>query len=324
MRTGAVWRRVRSRRKRPLSSTLAIPEPRLSARKSVSGQSLAGWMLTAPAALAFATMLLLPTITTVALAFTDYELGATGLSWIWLDNFAELLHDRGFGIALRNTILYVAIVAPLSVLGGLVLALMIEAGTRGRALFRAVFFLPAVSLPVAMASAWQYLLHPTIGPLNAALHAIGIDGPAWLSSSDTVLISLAAIGVWENLGFNLVLFLAGLTAIPRDLYAAAEVDGANSGWDRFRLVTWPLLGPTTLFVVTITMTRAVRVFDSVAVLTQGGPNKASQVLLYAMYEEGFTYFRLGYSAAITLVFLVIVLALVWLQTKLLEKRVHYA
>ncbi|WP_458094475.1 carbohydrate ABC transporter permease [Roseomonas sp. WA12] len=302
------------------SATLSVTSaPRLS-----TGEALAGWMLTAPAAIAFMAMLLLPTLASIALAFTDYELGAAGLNWIGLDNFAELLRDRGFGIALRNTILYVALVAPLSVLGGLGLALLIEAGTRGKALFRAVFFLPVISLPVAMAAAWQYLLHPTIGPLNAALRVVGIEGPAWLSSSDTVLISLAAIGVWENMGFNLVLFLAGLTAIPRELYAAAEVDGAVRGWDRFRLVTWPLLGPTTLFVVTITMTRAVRVFDSVAVLTQGGPNKASEVLLYAMYEEGFTYFRLGYSAAITLVFLAIVLALVWLQTKVLEKRVHYA
>jgi multiple sugar transport system permease protein len=284
---------------------------------------MAGWLLTAPAAIAFALMLLAPTLATVALAFTDYELGAAGASWVGLDNFAELLRDRGFGIALRNTILYVAVVAPVSVLGGLVLALLIEAGTRGRTLFRAVFFLPVISLPVAMASAWQYLLHPTIGPLNAALRTVGVEGPAWLSSSDTVLLSLAAIGVWENIGFNLVLFLAGLTAIPRELYAAAEVDGATRAWDRFRLVTWPLLGPTTLFVITITMTRAIRVFDSVAVLTQGGPNKASEVLLYTMYEEGFTYFRLGYSAAITLVFLAIVLALVWLQTRVIEKRVHY-
>ena len=299
-------------------AAIALPAPRLSA-----SEALAGWMLTAPAAIAFLLMLLAPTLATIALAFTDYELGASALNWIGLENFAELLHDRGFGIALRNTILYVAIVAPASVLGGLALALLIEAGTRGRALFRAVFFLPVVSLPVAMAAAWQYLLHPTIGPLNAALRALGITGPNWLSSSDTVLISLAAIGVWENVGFNLVLFLAGLTAIPRELYAAAEVDGASRAWDRFRLVTWPLLGPTTLFVVTITMTRAVRVFDSVAVLTQGGPNKASEVLLYAMYEEGFTYFRLGYSAAITLVFLAIVLALVWLQTRVMERRIHY-
>jgi multiple sugar transport system permease protein len=287
------------------------------------GEAFAAWMLSAPAVLAYLLMLLLPTLATVALAFTDYELGADGLHWIGLDNFSELLRDRAFATSLRNTIVYVGLVTPGSIIGALLLALLIEAGTRGRTFFRAVFFLPVVSLTVAMAAAWQYLLHPTIGPLNAMLKAMGGVQPEWLSSSATVLFSLAGIGIWENIGFNLVLFLAGLTAIPRELYSAAEVDGARSAWDRFRLVTWPMLGPTTLFVLTITMIRSVRVFDTVAVLTQGGPNKASQVLLYTMYEEGFTYFRLGYSAAITLVFLAIVLALMWLQTKVLDKRVHY-
>ena len=259
----------------------------------------------------------------IVLAFTNYELGAPSLDWIGLGNFAELLDDRGFRQSLRNTLVYTAIVVPASIGGALALALLIEALTRGRALFRAVFFLPVVSLPVAMATAWQYLLHPTIGPLNALLREMGVNGPAWLTSSDTVLVSLAVIGVWEAIGFNLVLFLAGLTAIPRELHHAAETDGVSSAWERFRLVTWPLLGPTTLFVVTITMIRAVRTFDSVAVLTQGGPNRASEVLLYTMYTEGFTYFRLGYSAAITLVFLAIVLALMLLQTRVLDRRVHY-
>ena len=287
------------------------------------GETATAWLLSAPAVVAYLLMLLLPTLATVALAFTDFELGATTFSWIGFENFAELLRDRGFATSLRNTIVYVCLVTPGSIIGALALAVLIEAGTRGRTFFRAVFFLPVVSLTVAMAAAWQYLLHPTIGPLNAMLRVAGMGAPEWLSSSDTVLISLAAIGIWENLGFNLVLFLAGLTAIPRELYAAAEVDGARHAWQRFRLVTWPMLGPTTLFVLTITMIRSVRVFDTVAVLTQGGPNKASQVLLYTMYEEGFTYFRLGYSAAITLVFLAIVLALMWLQTKVLDKRVHY-
>ncbi|MBE9603393.1 sugar ABC transporter permease [Acetobacteraceae bacterium H6797] len=304
-------------------SDIAMHAPSMAARRASMGEALAAWALTLPAAIAYVLMLLLPTLATVMLAFTDFELGIDGFQWIGLDNFAELFSDRGFMQSLRNTIIYVGLVTPGSIIGALVLALLIEAGTRGRTLFRAVFFLPVVSLTVAMAAAWQYLLHPTIGPLNAMLREIGLNGPAWLSSSDTVLLSLAAIGIWENLGFNLVLFLAGLTAIPRELYSAAEVDGVPSAWERFRLVTWPMLGPTTLFVLTITMIRSVRVFDTVAVLTQGGPNKASQVLLYTMYEEGFTYFRIGYSAAITLVFLAIVLALMWLQTKVLDKRVHY-
>lgn len=302
-----------------MSETMALPRPRLGA----GGEALAGLMLCLPATLAYLLLLLLPTLAAVLLAFTDYELGAPALAWIGLGNFEELLGDQGFRIALRNTLVYVGIVAPVSIAGALALALLIEAAARGRALFRAVFFLPVVSLPVAMATAWQYLLHPTIGPVNAVLAQFGVAGPAWLTSSDTVLLSLAFIGIWEAIGFNLVLFLAGLTAIPRELHQAAEVDGVTSAWERFRLVTWPLLGPTTLFVVTITMIRAVRVFDSVAVLTQGGPNRASEVLLYTMYTEGFTFFRLGYSAAITLVFLAIVLALMLLQTKVLDKRVHY-
>jgi multiple sugar transport system permease protein len=280
--------------------------------------------MTLPAGIAFMAMLLLPTLAAVLLAFTDYELGGPPPAWIGLENFREMWADRGFNASARNTLVYVGIVAPLSVLGGLGLALLIEGQARGRALFRAVFFLPVVSLTVAMASAWQYLLHPTIGPLNALLRDLGLPTPFWLSSTDWVLLSLAAIGVWESIGFNMVLFMAGLTAIPRELYAAAEVDGAKSVCDRFRLVTWPLLGPTTLFVVTISLIRSVRVFDTVAVLTQGGPNKASEVLLYTMYTEGFTFLRLGYSAAITLVFLVAVLAIMWLQTRVLDRRVHYA
>lgn len=303
-----------------MSETLSGPSRR---QRRPVGEALAGIMLTLPAAISYFLLLLLPTLAAIMLAFTDYELGAPAIGWIGGENFVELLDDLGFRQSLRNTMVYTAIVVPFSIIGALALALMIEALTRGKALFRAVFFLPVVSLPVAMATAWQYLLHPTIGPLNALLREIGVNGPAWLTSSDTVLVSLAVIGIWEAIGFNLVLFLAGLTAIPRELRQAAEVDGVASAWERFRLITWPLLGPTTLFVVTITMIRAVRTFDSVAVLTQGGPNRASEVLLYTMYTEGFTYFRLGYSAAITLIFLLIVLALMLLQTRILDRRVHY-
>ncbi len=287
------------------------------------GEALAAWLLTGPAILAFVLMLLIPTLAVVVIAFTDYELGAPALRFVGLANFAELMDDRGFVTSFRNTAFFVGVTTPVSIIGGLVLALLIEAGTRGRTFFRAVFFLPVVSLMVAMATAFQYMFHPTIGPVNAALRALGIVGPNWLGSSDSVMWTLAIIGVWEQIGFNMVLFLAGLTAIPRDLYAAAEVDGVRSAWSRFWTVTWPLLGPTSLFVLTITMIRSLRVFDIVATLTQGGPNKASEVLLYTMYTEGFTFFRMGYSAAITVVFLLVVVILMLFQTRVLDRRVHY-
>ncbi len=224
-----------------MSEALAIAPTR---RRAPVGEALAGLLLSLPAGLAFLLMLALPTFATILLAFTDYELGMTGWNWIGLENFAELIDDRGFAVSLRNTLIYVGLVAPLSIALGLGAALLIEAGMRGRAFFRAVFFLPVVSLTVAMAAAWQYLLHPTIGPLNAALRALGVASPPfWLSSSDWVLLSLSAIGIWENLGYNMVLFLAGLTAIPRELHQAAEVDGARAPLDRFLLVTWPPIVP---------------------------------------------------------------------------------
>ncbi|MCA3563625.1 MAG: sugar ABC transporter permease [Methylocystis sp.] len=298
------------------------PRERSRAR-SLVGDGGAAWLLTLPAIIAYLLMILLPLAGVLALAFTDYEFGGTSFRWIGSENFADMLKDRTFMASIRNTVIYCFFVVPLSIGIALLLAILIEAGARGRAFFRAVFFLPVVSLTVAMATAWQYLLHPSIGPVNAVLRGLGLGTPNWLGSSDWVLMSLGMIGVWENVGFNLVLFLAGLTAIPRELYGAAEVDGAKSAWSRFALVTWPLLGPTLLFVIIITMTRSIRVFDSVQTLTQGGPNNASEVLLRTIYQEGFHYFKFGYSAAITLVFLAIVLAVMLVQTRLIDRRIHY-
>ncbi|MBC7800841.1 MAG: sugar ABC transporter permease [Gemmatimonadaceae bacterium] len=268
-------------------------------------------------------LLLVPTAALLLVSLSDYELGGPPLAWIGLDNYVELTRDPAFVKAVRNTLVYVGAVLPASVVLGLLIALGVEGGTRGRTIFRAVFFLPVVSLLVAMATAWEYLLHPTIGPVNRMLAILGVAPINWFGSSDWVLTSLCLIGVWENLGYVVVLFMAGLTAIPAELRAAAETDGARWSWDRFWLVTWPLLGPTTLFVVTITAIRCLRVFDTITALTKGGPNNASEVLLHLMYREGFTYFRIGYSAAITTVFLAIVLLLVVVQTRVLERRVHY-
>lgn len=306
-----------------MPEALSGATPGRAAPRASMSEAAAGALLAAPAVLALAVLLLLPTAALLGVSLTDMELGGPPLRWVGLDNYAELLRDAAFRQALSNTIVYVAAVLPVSVVAGLGIALLVETGARGRVLFRAVFFLPVVSLLVAMATAWEYLLHPTIGPVNQGLRLLGLAPVNWLGSSEWVLTSLCLIGVWENLGYVVVLFMAGLQAIPPELRAAAETDGARRGWDRFWLVTWPMLGPTTLFVVTITAIRCLRVFDTVAALTRGGPNGSSEVLLHLMYREGFTYFRIGYSAAITAVFLAVVLALVLLQTRLLERRVHY-
>lgn len=279
--------------------------------------------LVGPTALLMACLLLAPTIAIVVLSLTDAELGAPEWHFVGLGAYADLLSDATFRRSFANTALYTALVTPAAVGLGLAVALLIEAGTELRTFFRSVFFLPVVSLIVAMATVWQYLMHPVIGPLNLMLQAVGLPGLNWLGSSDTALIALAIIGVWQAVGFNVVLFLAGLTAINRELYAAAEIDGARTAWDRFRLVTWPMLGPTTLFVVTITMINAVKVFETVATLTQGGPSKSSEVLLWTIYQEGFVYLRTGPASAMAVVFIAVLTGLLILQTRVLDHRVHY-
>lgn len=281
------------------------------------------YWLSAPALLLMLVLLLMPTLAVLALSFTDAELGVSKVNFLGLSSYARLLEDRTFLGAVRNTALYVVLVVPASVVLGLGLAMLIEADDLLKPFFRSIYFLPVVSLLVAMASVWQYLMHPSIGPINMLLNKFGLSSVNWLGSSDNVMGALAIIGIWQTVGFNMVLFLAGLTGINRDLYAAAEMDGARSAWSRFCVVTWPMLGPTTLFVLTISVINAVKVFETVATLTQGGPGKASDVLLWVIYEEGFVHLQIGPASAMAMVFIAVLLVLVLIQTRVLEKRVHY-
>jgi len=269
-------------------------------------------------------MLIGPLAGVIALSFTDYQLGAPSFSWIGLSNYHEMFADRVFWISLKNTLTYVAIVVPGAVALGLGVALLIQSGAGLRSWYRTTYFLPVMATLIAMAIVWEFMLHPQFGLVNGLLRAAGLQGHSWLQDRGTALYSLCVIGIWQAVGFNMVLFLAGLVSIPKHLYDAAEIDGAESAWSRFRLVTWPMLGPVTLFVVAISAIRSFQVFDTVQVLTKGGPSKSSEVLIYTMYTEGFEFFRSGYGAAVTVVFLAFVLLLTLLKSALGNREVHYA
>lgn len=290
---------------------------------TASHEARAAWLLSLPTLILMLLLLILPCAALVALSLTDAELGVPEMHFLGFDAYIDLFTDRDFIRSFRNTAVYVGLVTPASVILGLILALLIEAGTDLRAFFRSVFFLPVVALTVAMASVWQYLMHPSFGPINLMLNLVGLKSVNWLGSSDIVLPALALIGIWQAVGFNMVLFLAGLAGINRDLYAAAEMDGVRSAWSRFWAVTWPMLGPTTLFVVTITVINAVKVFETVATLTQGGPAKSSDVLLWTIYQEGFVYLHVGTASAMAVVFIVVLMVLLLIQTRILERKVHY-
>jgi multiple sugar transport system permease protein len=293
------------------------------ARPRTRGGVLTGAAFALPAFLLMLATLLVPLGVLAWLSFTDYELGAVAFRTVGFDNFAHALADPAFQRSLRNTFLYVAIVLPCAVLLSLALALLVHRRTRARAFYEVIYFLPVTSTLIAMATVWQFLMHPRLGPINAVLRAVGIGEVAFLSEPALVIPALAAIGVWQILGFNMILFLAGLTAIPRDLYEAAEIDGAGGAIDRFLRVTWPMLGPTTMFVTVTTSITAFKAFDTIAALTRGGPMGASEVMLYVVYLEGFQYFHIGYAAALTLIFLGFLLAFAVAQAFALDRRVHY-
>ena len=304
--------------------TLAFA-PTLVRRRTLArvGASLIGWAMTLPFVAGMVLFLVLPCIAVLGMAFTDWSLGAREFGFVGFQNFEVLFGDRTFRQSLGNTLIFAAIVTPVSVAIGLWLAVLVEASVRGRAFFRSALFLPVVSTTVAMAIVWEFLLHPTLGPVNTLFAALGLPRQGFLADADTVLVTLAMIGIWENAGYVMVLTLAGLKSIPSDLYDAGAIDGVDEGWSRFWAITFPMLGPTMVFVVIVSLLRSLRTFDTVAALTQGGPRGSSEVLLWTIYEEGFMFFRVGYAAALTVVFVVLLLVITFVKFRVLDRAVHY-
>lgn len=286
-------------------------------------ERLTGLSFALPAFILLALTILIPLVVLFGLSVSNYEFGGVDADWVGINNYVKALADPVIRRALVNTLLYVAIVVPGGVLGALLIAVLVHRRGRTRSLYEVVYFLPVTSTLIAMATVWQFLLHPSLGPVNAVLKWLGFGPVAFLSEPSTALATLAVIGIWQLLGFNMILFLAGLTAIPRDLYEAAEIDGCANGIDRFLTITWPLLGPTTMFVIVTTMITAFKIFDTVAVMTRGGPVGSTEVLLYNIYLEGFQYFHTGYAAALTFIFLAFILVFSAVQTFSLDKKVHY-
>lgn len=306
-----------------MSRSAALPrQPVETERVRRPHEERAAWGLVAPAAMLIILILALPMAAVVGLSLTDYQLGAEAWRFVGAANYADLAADPVFWRSIVNTVVYVVEVVAGSTALGLATALMLQGSGILAPVWRTVFFLPVMASLIAMAIVWEFMLHPTFGLVNGMLGLVGIAPVNWLQNSATALPALAVIGIWQQFGFAMVLFLAGLSGIPQALYDAAEMDGAPSAWSRFRLVTWPLLAPVTLFVVVISTIRSFQVFDTVHALTKGGPNKATEVLLYTMYAEGFEFFRTGRAAAIAVLFVAAMLVLTLTKVVVVEKRIH--
>ena len=283
---------------------------------------LVGWAFAAPFVILFVVFLAFPILASFLLSFTSFGLrdiaNPVGTSVIGIKNYVDLFADPKFWKALFNTFYFVVVGVPVTLAVGLLIATALSRGvTRFRTAFRVGYYLPVITSIVAIAVVWRFLLNPDAGLINMLLGGLGIKGPAWLADPVFAMPSIIAMAVWRNLGFAMVVFLAGLQTIPSSLYEAAAIDGAGR-WQGFRYVTIPMLRPTILFMTVITTIGYLQLFEEPFVMTLGGPLDSTLSITMYMYQQGFTFFHQGYASAIAYVLFVIVALIAFLQFKFLR------
>jgi multiple sugar transport system permease protein len=274
----------------------------------MNGQRAASWFL-APALLVLGVFFLLPVVAALGLSLTDYDLYALAdirhLRFVALNNYWDLLHQPKFWSALGHTLYFVVVGVPLSIMVSLGAALLLNSPlVRFKTLFRTALFAPVVTTVVAVAVVWRYIFNTKYGLLNYALGLAGIHPVDWLGDPHWAMPSIIVFAVWKNFGYNMIIFLAGLQAIPRDLYEAARIDGA-SVVQQFRHITLPMLAPTLLMVGILTVSGYFQLFAEPYVMTEGGPLQSTTSVLYLMYNEGFKWWNFGTASAVAFLLFVI-------------------
>ena len=253
------------------------------------------------------------------LSFYDWELLVPDKPWVGLANYVELLRDPIFWIAVKNTIVYTAGVVPVQTFIALLLAVILNQNIKGRPFYRVAFYIPCITSSVVTSIIFLWI-YSKLGLLNYLIHFIGISGPDWLADPHWALSSIMMLNVWTTSGFFMVAFLAALQSIPKVLYEAAKVDGANR-WQTFWRITVPMLRPATFFVVTLGLIGCFQVFDQIYVMSSGGPANATTTMSYFIYKNAFQYFRMGYASAASVVLFIIILIFTLTQKKFMQVEV---
>ncbi|WP_066190928.1 carbohydrate ABC transporter permease [Gracilibacillus timonensis] len=261
-----------------------------------------------------------PIIFAFAISFTDWDIGSTP-TWLGLENYTKQLSDSVFWKVVRNTSVFALINIPLTMIGSLIIALMLNQNIKGKVILRTAYFMPVVTSSVAVALVWTWMYNPDFGLINSSLGFIGIEGPGWLSSLKWALPSIAFMTIWQGIGYNMILFLAGLQGISKQLYEAAIIDGANA-WQKFWKITFPLLSPTIFFVLVMLLINSFQIFNEPYMMTKGGPADASNVFVLHIYDKAFQFFQMGEASAIAFILFVIILVFTLLQFKF-SKWVNY-
>jgi multiple sugar transport system permease protein len=277
-------------------------------------QALMAYLFISPSMFLFAVFVLLPALMAFYLSFTNYDI-LRPAEWIGLDNYERLKNDRLFWTSLENIVEYAAFFVPLIIVSSLSLALALNRKRPGMKLFRMIYYLPVITSPVAASVVWRWILNKQYGLLNELLGYVGIEGPAWLSQTDTAMTAIILVTLWQGIGSNMVIYLAGLQGIPKQLYEAAMLDGANA-WGCFRHITWPSLRATTFLISTMALISSFQLFDQAYVLTKGGPGHATRTPVYHIYEMGFNRLRMGYASALSLVLFLIIFVVTLVNLRL--------
>lgn len=268
------------------------------------------FLFLSPGLVALAVFFFLPVLAAFFLSFTDFNIYSLAnidyARFVGVRNYVQLFNDPLFWKALQNTLYFVFVGGPLSVFVSLSAALLVNSRlVRFKSLFRVMYFAPVVATLVAVAVVWRFFYHPRFGLLNAILNALGMESIDWLGDPTWAMPAIILMAVWKNFGYNMIIFVAGLQNIPESLYEAARIDG-GSAWQQFTNVTLPMLAPTSLFVGIMTMIGYFQLFAEPYVMTQGGPLNSTLSIVLLMYQQGFRWWNMGYSAAVAFVLFVII------------------
>ncbi|MFF2652688.1 carbohydrate ABC transporter permease [Streptomyces sp. NPDC058045] len=291
-------------------------------QRSMGAQNLAGWLFSTPFLVLFTVFMAFPIVATLLMSFTDFGTfhvtHPLDARFVGFDNYVKLFDDDKFLTALFNTAYFVAVGVPLTILLGLVVAVLLNNGIdRARTFFRVGFYAPVVTTIVAVAVVWRFVLDPSDGLISGIAAELGVTAPDFLGSETLAMPSIIAMAVWRNLGTVMVLFIAGLQAIPTEVREAARLDGAGA-WQEFRRITVPLLRPTMLYTTVITTIGYLNVFEEPFVMTQGGPSDSTLTVSLNMYREGFNFFHMGYASAMAYVLFLVIMGVTVLQLRLLK------
>ena len=274
------------------------------------------FILLFPNLLIFLIFTVFPVVATFGISFTSWDLLGS-MEWVGLENYLTLFRDKTFLKVTGNTFYFTVVSVPLCLIISFFMAVLLDSKIKLLKLWRAIYFLPVISSMVVVAIVWNWLYNPQFGLVNYFLGLIGIEGPAWLSDTTWAMPAVIITNIWKNMGDNMMLFLAGLQSISSSYYEAAELDGANF-WQKIRYITFPMISFTTLFVIITSVIGSFQVFDLVMMMTDGGPARSTSVMVHYLYQNAFSYFKMGYACSQAVVLTLIVLILTLLQFKFVK------